>query len=92
MNELVHNEKIRLINELMDFLQSSSYDAEIFAKYVYVKSLDKKSYFYRDKQLNNLLDILGGMSAGEEFYYSKDEALEMLTSYVIALKKIDSHL
>jgi len=31
--------------------------------------------------LNSLLDILGGMSAGEEFRYSKEEVLEMLRSY-----------
>lgn len=86
MNEAMHNEKLKLINEIMDFVLGQPYDAEKLAKYVYVKSLDEKSYRYGDKELNHLLDILGGMSAGEEFYYSKEEVLGMLRSYASALK------
>lgn len=86
MSEPMRNEKLQLINEITNFILSQPYDAEKFAKYVYVKSLDEKSYRYGDKELNQLIDILAGMSAGEEFYYSKEEVLEMLRSYVLALK------
>jgi hypothetical protein len=36
-----------------------------------------------DSRGGSLLDTIGGMSAGEEFYYSKDELLEMLKSYLL---------
>lgn len=85
MNEPMRNEKIKLIREIMDFTLSQPYDAERFAKYIYMKSLDERPYRFGDKELNRLLDMLGGMSAGEEFYYSKEEVLEMLRSYASAL-------
>lgn len=85
MNEPMRNEKIKLISEITDFTLSQPYDPEKFAKYIYLKSLDERTYRFYDKELNGLLDILGGMSAGEEFYYSKEEVLEMLRSYASAL-------
>jgi len=73
--------KHRLIQEITEFLQQHSYDAEEFAKYVYAKSLDERSYRYEDEELDSLLGLLSGMSAGPEFYYSKSEVLEMLDLY-----------
>ena len=81
MTEPMRNEKIKLISEITDFTLSQPYDPEHFAKYIYLRSLDERTYRFGDKELNSLLDILGGMSAGEEFRYSKEEVLEMLRSY-----------
>ncbi|WP_059985441.1 hypothetical protein [Burkholderia ubonensis] len=75
------DEKLKLVTEIMEFIETQPYDPEICARYVYVKSLDDRSYRYGDQKLNTLLDTIGGMSAGEEFFYSKDELLEMLNSY-----------
>ena len=79
-------DKLNLINEIIDYIVSRPYVPEEFAKYVYVKAIDERSYRYGDKELNRLMDILGGMSAGEEFFYSKEEVVEMLRSYVSTLK------
>ncbi|KVC96539.1 hypothetical protein [Burkholderia ubonensis] len=76
------DEKLKLVTEIMEFIETQPYDPEICARYVYVKSLDDRSYRYGDQKLNTLLDTIGGMSAGEEFFYSKDELLEMLNSYL----------
>ncbi|KVD73883.1 hypothetical protein WI89_11380 [Burkholderia ubonensis] len=76
------DEKLKLVTEIMEFIETQPYDPEICARYVYVKSLDDRSYRYGDQKLNTLFDTIGGMSAGEEFFYSKDELLEMLNSYL----------
>ncbi|KVU32959.1 hypothetical protein [Burkholderia ubonensis] len=76
------DEKLKLVTEIKEFIETQPYDPEICARYVYVKSLDDRSYRYGDQKLNTLLDTIGGMSAGEEFFYSKDELLEMLNSYL----------
>lgn len=76
------NEKLKLVREIIEFIETQPYDPETCARFVYVKSLDEMAYRYGDKKLNTLLDIMGGMSAGEEFFYSKDELLEMLNSYL----------
>ncbi|KVD13364.1 hypothetical protein [Burkholderia ubonensis] len=76
------DEKLKLVTEIMEFIETQPYDPEICARYVYVKSLDDRSYRYGDQKLNTLLDTIGGMSAGEGFFYSKDELLEMLNSYL----------
>ncbi|MBM2767949.1 hypothetical protein [Burkholderia anthina] len=76
------DEKLRLVREIIEFIETQPYDPEICARYVYVKSLDARAYRYGDKRLNVLLDAIGGMSAGEEFFYSKDELLEMLKLYL----------
>ncbi|KVD14887.1 hypothetical protein WI80_08025 [Burkholderia ubonensis] len=76
------DEKLKLVTEIMEFIETQPYDPEICARYVYVKSLDDRSYRYGDQKLNTLLDTIGGMSAGEEFFYSKDELLEMLNPYL----------
>lgn len=76
------DEKLKLVTEIMEFIETQPYDPEICARYVYVKSLDDRSYRYGDQKLNTLLDTIGGMSAGEEFFYSKYELLEMLNSYL----------
>ncbi|WP_080407354.1 hypothetical protein [Burkholderia ubonensis] len=76
------DEKLKLVTEIMEFIETQPYDPEICARYVYVKSPDDRSYRYGDQKLNTLLDTIGGMSAGEEFFYSKDELLEMLNSYL----------
>jgi len=76
------DEKLRLVREIIEFIETQPYDPEICARYVYVKSLDARAYRYGDKRLNVLLDAIGGMSAGEEFFYSKDELLEMLRLYL----------
>ncbi|KVP44087.1 hypothetical protein [Burkholderia ubonensis] len=76
------DEKLKLVTEIMEFIETQPYDPEICARYVYAKSLDDRSYRYGDQKLNTLLDTIGGMSAGEEFFYSKDELLEMLNSYL----------
>ncbi|WP_080410724.1 hypothetical protein [Burkholderia ubonensis] len=76
------DEKLKLVTEIMEFIETQPYDPEICARYAYVKSLDDRSYRYGDQKLNTLLDTIGGMSAGEEFFYSKDELLEILNSYL----------
>ena len=76
------DEKLRLVREIIEFIETQPYDPEICDRYVYVKSLDARAYRYSDKRLNVLLDAIGGMSAGEEFFYSKDELLEMLKLYL----------
>lgn len=80
MNE--RDEKLRLMREVIDFVVEQPYDPEVLAKFVYLKSLDARVYRYGDKRLNEIFDVLGGMSAGEEFFYSREEVLEMLNSFI----------
>ncbi|EUC19010.1 hypothetical protein PMI06_002880 [Burkholderia sp. BT03] len=75
--------RLRLVTEIIEFIEAQPYDPEVCAKYVYGKALDARAYRYEDRRLNTLLDTIGGMSAGEEFYYSKVELLEMLKSYLL---------
>ncbi|PVD44162.1 hypothetical protein C5188_06790 [Serratia liquefaciens] len=81
-----HDEKLNLLTEIIDFIEMQPYDAENCARYIYVKSLDAMAYRYGDQRLNTLLDIIGGMSTGEEFFYSREELLEMLKSYLLEAK------
>ncbi|UEP35159.1 hypothetical protein LL998_02385 [Burkholderia ambifaria] len=76
------DEKLRLMREVIDFVVEQPYDPEVLAKFVYLKSLDARVYRYGDKRLNEIFDVLGGMSAGEEFFYSREEVLEMLNSFI----------
>ncbi|ACB62893.1 hypothetical protein BamMC406_0396 [Burkholderia ambifaria MC40-6] len=80
MNE--RDEKLRLMREVIDFVVEQPYDPEVLAKFVYLKSIDARVYRYGDKRLNEIFDVLGGMSAGEEFFYSREEVLEMLNSFI----------
>jgi len=80
MNE--RDEKLRLVREVIDFVVEQPYDPEVLAKFVYLKSIDARMYRYGDKRLNEIFDVLGGMSAGEEFFYSREEVLEMLNSFI----------
>ncbi|MBY4769469.1 hypothetical protein [Burkholderia ambifaria] len=80
MNE--RYEKLRLVREVIDFVVEQPYDPEMLAKFVYLKSIDARVYRYGDKRLNEIFDVLGGMSAGEEFFYSREEVLEMLNSFI----------
>ena len=83
----MHGEKIKLVKEIIGFALEQPYEPDKFSKYVYAKSLDRRPYRYGDRELNRLLDILVGMSAGEEFRYSKEEVVEMLQSYVSSLER-----
>ncbi|MCR4470691.1 hypothetical protein [Burkholderia sp. SCN-KJ] len=76
------DEKLKLVTKIMEFIEAQTYDPEICARYVYLKSLDARAYRYGDKRLDTRLDTIGGMSAGEEFVYSKTELLEMLKAYL----------
>lgn len=76
------DEKLKLVKEIVEFIETQPYTPEDCARYVYVKSLDSMAYRYSDQRLNTLLDAIGGMSAGEEFFYSKDEVLAMFKSYL----------
>ncbi|MBR8065169.1 hypothetical protein KDX32_18975 [Burkholderia ambifaria] len=76
------DEKLRLVREVIDFVVEQPYDPEVLAKFVYLKSIDARVYRYGDKRLNEIFDVLGGMSAGEEFFYSREEVLEMLNSFI----------
>ena len=76
------DEKLQLVREVIDFVVEQPYDPEVLAKFVYLKSLDARVYRYGDKRLNEIFDVLGGMSAGEEFFYSREEVLEMLNSFI----------
>ena len=80
MNE--RDEKLRQVREVIDFVVEQPYDPEVLAKFVYLKSIDARMYRYGDKRLNEIFDVLGGMSAGEEFFYSREEVLEMLNSFI----------
>lgn len=77
-----HYERLKFANEIIDFVASSPFDPEVCARYVFVKSLDEQAYLFEDDELHRLIDTLGGMSAGEEFFYSRDEVLDMLMAYV----------
>jgi hypothetical protein len=77
------DEKLKLITETIEFIETQPYDPGNCARYVYVKSLDAMAYRYGDQRLNTLLDMIGGMSAGEEFFYSRDELREMLKLYLL---------
>ena len=78
--------EVRLLEELITHVESVPYDPLRFAKYIYAKRLDECIYQYEDKQLSEAFDLLGGMSAGEEFFYSKDETLQILNNCLSALK------
>ena len=80
MNE--RDEKLRLVREVIDFVVEQPYDPEVLAKFVYLKSIDARMYRYGDKRLNEIFNVLGGISAGEEFFYSREEVLEMLNSFI----------
>ncbi|WP_175715882.1 hypothetical protein [Burkholderia ambifaria] len=77
------DEKLRLVREVIDFVVEQPYDPEVLAKFVYLKSIDARVYRYGDKRLNEIFDVLGGMSAGEEFFYSREEVLEMINSFIL---------
>ncbi|UZU05521.1 hypothetical protein [Burkholderia ambifaria] len=62
------DEKLQLVREVIDFVVEQPYDPEVLAKFVYLKSLDARVYRYGDKRLNEIFDVLGGMSVGEEFF------------------------
>jgi len=81
-----YEKETRLLVELIDHVESVPYDPLRFAKYIYAKRLDECIYQYEDKQLSEAFDLLGGMSAGEEFFYSKDETLQILNNCLSALK------
>ena len=76
------DKKIITVINIMEFLVRYPYDVEVFSKYAYTKGLDDQVYSYEDKELYEIFDLLGGMSAGEEFHYTKAEVFEMLTSYL----------
>ncbi|WP_321864038.1 hypothetical protein [Burkholderia cenocepacia] len=76
------DEKLNLVQEIIEFIETRPYDPVDCARHVYIKSLDARAYRYGDEKLNTLLDLMRGMSAGEEFFYSKDELLEMLNLYL----------
>ncbi|MBR8185674.1 hypothetical protein KDW54_25130 [Burkholderia ambifaria] len=76
------DEKLRLVREVIDFVVEQPYDPEVLAKFVYLKSLDARVYRYGDKRLNEIFDVLGG-ERREEFFYSREEVLEMLNSFIL---------
>lgn len=78
--------EVRLLEELITHVESVPYDPLRLAKYIYAKRFDERIYQYENELLNKLFDLLGGISAGEEFFYSKDEALEMLNNCLSASK------
>ena len=82
---LSRDEKKRIIQNMIDFLASREYDPLEFSKYTYTISLDEKIHRSDDTQFNDLIYTLSGMDAGEEFTFSKNEALEMLRSYLISI-------
>jgi hypothetical protein len=76
------NERLRFANETIEFVVGNPFDPEDCARYVFIKSLDEQAYLFEDEELHRLIDVLGGMSAGEEFFYSQGEVLDMLRAYV----------
>lgn len=76
------HEKRQLVNEIIQFIESQPYDPEICARQISIKSLDSLAYRFNDRKLNALLDLISGMSAGEEFHYSKNDLLELLHLYL----------
>ena len=79
------DKKIIVVTDILGFLASHIYDVEKFSKYVYAKGLDDDVYSYKDKNLDEIFDLLGGMSASEEFHYTKKEVLKMLAFYLLNL-------
>ncbi len=82
MKMIRYDERSSLVRDIMEYLEATAYNPSAVAKYVYAKSLDCRSYQYKDEKLNELLGRVIGMSAGEEFVYSKDEIVEMLRRYL----------
>ncbi len=76
------DEKRAWVTAIMTFIETQPYDPDRCARYVYTEALDARAYRYRDRRLDTLLDTIGGMSAGDEFHYSRDELVEMLRSYL----------
>lgn len=77
-----YGERSSLVRDIIGYLEATAYNPSAVAKYVYAKSLDCRYYQYKYEKLNELLDRIIGMSAGEEFVYSKDEIVEMLRKYL----------
>lgn len=61
------NERLRFVSAIMEFVVGIPFDPEVCARYIFIKSLDEKSYLFEDEELHKLIGVLGGMSAGEEF-------------------------
>ncbi|KMN16011.1 hypothetical protein TU87_22725 [Pseudomonas weihenstephanensis] len=81
-----NNEReIKLLEEIVAHIESVPYSPPQCAKYIYAKHLDECVYEFEDERLNEIFDVLGGMSAGEEFFYSKEEVLTMLNDHLDTL-------
>jgi len=55
------------------------------ALFVYLLWLDDKIYLYDDEKFCEIIRDLRSMDAGDEFTYTKEEIIEMLTPYVIPI-------
>lgn len=78
MKMIGYDERSSLVRDIMECLEVTAYNPNVVAKQVYAKSLDCRSYQYKDEKLNELLGRIIGVSAGEEFVYSQDEIVGRL--------------
>ncbi|MBC3502138.1 hypothetical protein HU761_11995 [Pseudomonas sp. SWRI59] len=83
---LSKKEKQQIVQDMIDFLESSEYKPLEFSRHTYLISIDEKIHRSDDAQLNELMYILSGMDAGEEFTLTKNEVLEILRSYLLSIK------
>ncbi|MGE8323817.1 MAG: hypothetical protein ACN6OX_12150 [Pseudomonas sp.] len=73
---------VTIARDLVKYLSTRKYDAVKFAMYAYSIWLDYKLYHSGDVRLVEIMEKLRSMDAGDEFEYSKEEALEMLSAYL----------
>lgn len=84
MNTL--EKRIVFAEQLLFGVRENPYSPVRCANWVLINSLDCQSYKYGDLKLDEMVGLVQGMSAGEEFYYSQSELIEMLESYLHELK------
>ncbi|MCV9917662.1 hypothetical protein OIU19_02560 [Pseudomonas sp. BT-42-2] len=77
--------KSRIAREILEHLHASTYLPDQMALFVYLLWLDDKIYLYDDEKFCEIIRDLRSMDAGDEFTYTKEEIIEMLTPYVIPI-------
>ncbi|UVL91386.1 hypothetical protein [Pseudomonas sichuanensis] len=78
--------KIAFVEQLLLVARENPYSPERCADWAFKSALDYQAYRYGDLKLDEIIDLMQGMSAGEEFYYSQSELVQMLESYLHELK------
>jgi len=75
-------DKSRIATEILDYLNTHKYQPDRAAQYIFKIWLDEKIYLSDDQPFCDNIDKLSGMDAGDEFTFTKEEIIEMLTPYI----------